>query len=1219
MDWISTIVLFRLVCLISGHIEKCDDGFYGQSCENSCPIHCINNLCIKENGLCKNGCQKTFYGDQCNNNCSESCKFQDCFRNGTCRDCVPGTYGNLCEQKCAKGCMNGNCSRNGSCIGACFNGYYGEACDKMCSDNCSAKGCDKYISYCHECKIGWYGLHCSEQCPFNCSSNTCNKTTGTCTNCVKGYHGLYCNETCSNGCKDAICDPVSGNCSHGCADGFLGQFCQNDHSRVGVTEYKSYIATQGPKKNTIADFWRMVWQVNSRTIVMLTNLVENMKIKCEQYWPDLSQSIQTGPLTITLTQETKFAFYISRTFETTECRKIEHAGIGQTGTFIALNALYLHGLKTGKVDVFNYVISMRNNRMNMIQTKELYIFLHDALAEQFKYDKTAISTDGTSCCGVFCALSNILQSQMLYEEINIFTTISQLQKRRPEFINSYYHARNHNLCYKDNSTNSPPSVVQNITCIKKMKGRYVTIYNTRKTPEEAFLELCEVEIYGKNVKLVDMVHFVSMYVMTTVYAENVIRLQGNVRNAMGDLDSIVVINAPTNARDASVFKILENVIPAQPNIMDSIVLNNVAVVCMDCVIKTREFVHTNLNVNMDIMVHTNQTLCVTIVVILIVKHATRKTEPSVSIATLMVISIFYTGCKKGKYGPQCQYACNDNCLYKTCNQTTGKCNQCHLRFGFNCSHPCSDKCYRNQCDQDSGKCNSCTRGYHGSNCSHSCSNKCNGNQCNQDSGKCNSCTRGFHGLTCSHSCSDKCNGNQCNQDSGKCNSCTRGYHGLTCSHSCSDKCNGNQCNQDSGKCNSCTRGYHGLTCSHSCSDKCNGNQCDQDSGKCNSCMRGYHGLNCSNSCSDKCHEKQCIQDSGKCNSCTRGYHGFKCTKPCSGCLNDFCYQDTGVCYNQSGCRQGFYGRRGSELMCNHTCDPNCKTCDKSNGTCKDCVPGTYGNLCEQNCPKGCKNANCSRGGICYEDCVKGYYGETCDKICSENCSAEGCDKHYSYCKECKMGLYGLLCSEQCSSRCNRNTCNKTYGICADCVKGYYGPYCNETCSIGCKDELCFQTTGYCSLGCEDGFLGQYCQEECTDYSYGKNCMYTCGHCLKNNTCHFINGSCLNGCEDNWIGDKCDKGPKKNTITDFWRMVWQVKSGKIVMLTNLVENIKRLINLDLQLFIAVRAVFYSAGIGRTGTFIALNALYLHGLTTGKVDVFNYVMSMRNNRMNMVQTK
>lgn len=48
---------------------------------------------------------------------------------------------------------------------------------------------------------------------------------------------------------------------------------------------KKYICTQGPKENTIAHFWQMVWESNSRVIVMTTKLFENDKKKCDLYWP----------------------------------------------------------------------------------------------------------------------------------------------------------------------------------------------------------------------------------------------------------------------------------------------------------------------------------------------------------------------------------------------------------------------------------------------------------------------------------------------------------------------------------------------------------------------------------------------------------------------------------------------------------------------------------------------------------------------------------------------------------------------------------------------------------------------------------------------------------------------------------------------------------------------------------------------------------------------
>lgn len=71
----------------------------------------------------------------------------------------------------------------------------------------------------------------------------------------------------------------------------------------GYKHRKNFIATQGPMKKTVNDFWRMVWEQKNRVIVMLCNLEEEdevrkvMAIKCMlrmnvvqesccRYWPE---------------------------------------------------------------------------------------------------------------------------------------------------------------------------------------------------------------------------------------------------------------------------------------------------------------------------------------------------------------------------------------------------------------------------------------------------------------------------------------------------------------------------------------------------------------------------------------------------------------------------------------------------------------------------------------------------------------------------------------------------------------------------------------------------------------------------------------------------------------------------------------------------------------------------------------------------------------------
>uniref|UniRef100_A0A8C5S0R3 protein-tyrosine-phosphatase n=1 Tax=Laticauda laticaudata TaxID=8630 RepID=A0A8C5S0R3_LATLA len=58
---------------------------------------------------------------------------------------------------------------------------------------------------------------------------------------------------------------------------------------------KTYIASQGCLDATVNDFWQMIWQENSRLIVMTTREVEKGRNKCVPYWPEVGSSKEYGP------------------------------------------------------------------------------------------------------------------------------------------------------------------------------------------------------------------------------------------------------------------------------------------------------------------------------------------------------------------------------------------------------------------------------------------------------------------------------------------------------------------------------------------------------------------------------------------------------------------------------------------------------------------------------------------------------------------------------------------------------------------------------------------------------------------------------------------------------------------------------------------------------------------------------------------------------------
>lgn len=78
--------------------------------------------------------------------------------------------------------------------------------------------------------------------------------------------------------------------------------------------FKTYIATQGCLPVTIVDFWNMIWQENTRVIVMTTKELERGKSKCVKYWPDQGQQREWGPAKVTCLSESSTNDYTLREF-----------------------------------------------------------------------------------------------------------------------------------------------------------------------------------------------------------------------------------------------------------------------------------------------------------------------------------------------------------------------------------------------------------------------------------------------------------------------------------------------------------------------------------------------------------------------------------------------------------------------------------------------------------------------------------------------------------------------------------------------------------------------------------------------------------------------------------------------------------------------------------------------------------------------------------------
>ncbi|VDN01727.1 unnamed protein product [Thelazia callipaeda] len=198
----------------------------------------------------------------------------------------------------------------------------------------------------------------------------------------------------------------------------------------GFNSRREFIAAQGPLPSTRDHFWRVVWEQQCPAIVALTKCVEKGRDKCHQYWPDNDQrSVLYADIEVTLMNEVVYEEFTIRELKLTNMnepstspRTLRHmhymawpdfgvpecaaglvhfvrlfrarlppspnnkptivhcsAGVGRSGTFIALDRLMQCVAKNLPLDVFGIVYEMRLDRCHMVQNEQQYIFIHHCL------------------------------------------------------------------------------------------------------------------------------------------------------------------------------------------------------------------------------------------------------------------------------------------------------------------------------------------------------------------------------------------------------------------------------------------------------------------------------------------------------------------------------------------------------------------------------------------------------------------------------------------------------------------------------------------------------------------------------------------------------------------------------------------------------------------------------------------------------------------------
>ena len=187
----------------------------------------------------------------------------------------------------------------------------------------------------------------------------------------------------------------------------------------GYLRKGEFIVTQTPLHTTVIDFWKMVYDHEVNTVVMMNNS-DFKEDTCAQYWPSRKGMEKYEPFFVNLVDAVEKEHMTIRT--------------------VMLSAGQRPNEEPREVRLFQYESWKMYDKVPW--SRESFIQLMEAV-ELWREDSGSSGIpavihcmDGASQSGLYCACAVLCEKMALEGEVDVFHTVKHMKRTRPHFVNT---------------------------------------------------------------------------------------------------------------------------------------------------------------------------------------------------------------------------------------------------------------------------------------------------------------------------------------------------------------------------------------------------------------------------------------------------------------------------------------------------------------------------------------------------------------------------------------------------------------------------------------------------------------------------------------------------------------------------------------------------------------------------------------------------------------